>query len=258
MVMMVVSHGDSMAIVAAKGAEKLRHPVCDHGSMAHDRGKGNDWGLAPSPAGASSAFIVPVIASAVLFLVAGLLVNWLIGAAVAVIALAVWVRVIITTGKRILASAGARPPKEGEAERIRNILDGLRGADRVGFWLIDSGDANALVTWTGEPQIAVTTAVSEGFSRTESEAVIAHCLARVRAGEVRTTTFQLGSGLPKPPPVGAPHDVAAVAITRYPPGLVAALGRCSVASGRWAHAWLAGAPPSHTPAAERIAALSDL
>lgn len=218
----------------------------------------NDWGLAPSPAGASSAFVIPVIVTAAFFLLIGIFFNWVVALLVAVVDLVVWSWLIVTTGRRILNSVGARPPKGDEAARILNIVEGLAQGETVTLSVIDDGSPNALVTWAGDAQIAVTTGLAEGFSRTESEAVVAHCLARIRSGEARTTTFQMATGLPKPPPVGAPHDVAAVAITRYPPGLAAALEKCDGGSGRWAYAWLAGEPPSHMPTSDRIAALNDL
>ncbi|MFP5297852.1 MAG: hypothetical protein ACLGHL_02560 [Actinomycetota bacterium] len=246
-------------MAGGSAADRYAGTVCEHGGMSGSATISTtaDWGLSPSPAGPVTAFIVPGIVSAAVLVVLGTLVSWMVGLLVGALVLFGWTTAILTAGKRLLRSVKARPPKDEEAARVRNILEGL-APEGPALWVIDDERPNALVAWSGGPHIAVTTGLTTGFTRTETEAVVAHCLARIRSGEARTTTYLGGALLPKPLQVGIPHDVSAAALTRYPPGLAAALGKCVPLRSGWSYAWLVGEPPSHLATAERIAALGDL
>lgn len=187
---------------------------------------------------------------------------WVAGLALVGCAIALWAWIVLQ-GRLALRAIGARSLDPGEGVRMRNLVSGLAldldiPAPRL---LAFEGGPNALVCIAGEPVIAVASSLLESFSRTEQEAVAAHCLIRVASGQVAAAQFAaalgpLGSrvrGL-----VGAGDDVAAAALTRYPPALAAAVQHAEARGGRYAGLWFVADGPSHIPVAEREDALSDL
>ena len=109
--------------------------------------------------------------------------------------------------------------------------------------------------------LAVTRALLEGFTRTELEAVVSHCLVRLNSVDLDRASLSvalgpLGSG--SIPTVGDRDDVAAAAVTRYPPALAAAIEKAEPRSGRYAAFWFVASGRSHRSASERAAALRDL
>jgi heat shock protein HtpX len=131
--------------------------------------------------------------------------------------------------------------------------------------------------------LAVTRGLLDTLSRIELEGVLARELARIKNHETRPATVAVAVltvvGPVRPvadrvrriamatPAVAA--DASGVAITRYPPGLAAALGKlraagAAVAAGSpaTAHLWVeppvAPDPVSHPPLEERIQALREL
>jgi hypothetical protein len=99
------------------------------------------------------------------------------------------------------------------------------------------------------------------YSRTEQEAIAAHCLVRLRTGHLFFTELAARFGQATSrfaPKVGEEDDIQAVAITRYPPGLARALKQAGPVQGTSACLWFAAHSSSHRPVAARIDALEDL
>lgn len=150
--------------------------------------------------------------------------------------------------RRALKEAGAKPLDEDTYPRARNIVDGLAetvGIPRADIFSFD-GPVNAFTGRSDHAVIALSTQLLEGFTRTELEAVVSHCLVRFREAGRRGVR------------VGYADDVRAVALTRYPPALSSALQKATPYPGRFAPLYLVADGPSHRPVAERIEALQDL
>ncbi|MDQ3941320.1 MAG: hypothetical protein M3238_08220 [Actinomycetota bacterium] len=163
-----------------------------------------------------------------------------------------------------LNAAGARSLAPDDHPRLWNIASGLAvdlSSPVPALFLITEGGPNALVCRRRGPAIAVTRSLLESYTRTELEAVVAHCLVRSRSPHLHrvvlaTALGPLGSfALPV---AGFDDDVRAAAVTRYPPALAAAIEKAEPRSGRWSPFWFVGVGPAHRPAPDRIAALEDL
>jgi hypothetical protein len=153
------------------------------------------------------------------------------------------------TARRALKDSGASPLTGDEQPRFRNIADGLAerlGLGRVDLFVIDRGGPNALCCKLERPTIAATKDLLESYTRTEVEAVVAHCLVRHRAAGH------------KGGPVGFSDDVRAAALTRYPPALASAIEKADPYRGRYAAFYLVADDPGHRPVAERVTAILDL
>jgi len=206
------------------------------------------WGVAahakhpPPPkaavAGVAVVFLLGIVVSAVAVPVAGIATTAALGAAF----YWWWSR----RDERLLASLGAERVAPGAFPRVENIVDGVAtdiGIDPPRLYTLPGGP-NALVAWVdGASALGVSVSLIEAFSRTELEAVVAHCLARLARGPAAVRA-----------PATPADDVIAAAITRYPPALAAALRRAeprSVAPERW----FVG---DGVPAEDRAAAVLDL
>lgn len=171
---------------------------------------------------------------------------------------------VTSQGKRVLAEAGAREAHPGELSRLENLVAGLAtdlGVDVPVLLVADDDVPNAMVAKTSRATVVVTSALVDQFSRTELEAVLAHCLVRIASGGAAATQAglamgPLGTGFGGP--VGHADDVATAAVTRYPPALASAIDKCGPRQGRGAPLWFVAVGPSHVPATERMAALLDL
>jgi hypothetical protein len=153
------------------------------------------------------------------------------------------------TAKRALRDSGARPLREGEFPRFTNIVEGLAGTLHTGAvdtYVIEGGGPNAFVCRIERPALALRVSLLETYTRTELEAVIAHCLVR------SDTAGRKGSR------VGFADDVRAAALTRYPPALAAALRKADPYRGRFPGYYLVADAPTHRPVEERAVALLDL
>ena len=187
----------------------------------------------------------------------------LVGAGVAVYAGGVlwWVK---AQGARALRAAAAERPRSDEAARMVNLVAGLSadlGIASPEVLVSRRGGANALVCLASGPKLLLTRALLEEFTRTEQEAVAAHCLVRLRGGQVRSAQLALALGpfgASLAGPVGGFDDVAATALTRYPPALAAAIRKSDAATGRYSGLWFVGAGAPHVPGEQRAAALADL
>jgi hypothetical protein len=167
-------------------------------------------------------------------------------------------------GARALRAAGAQPLDPSREPRLANLAAGLATRLQLkapALWVLPSGGPNALVCRArGRACVAVTRAALDRYSRTEVEALVAHCLVRLwgSALAAESVVAALGGRVPGLPPlVGAAADVAAAALTRYPPALAAALSK-TAPPARPGPFWFAAAGPSHEPPARRVALLEQL
>jgi hypothetical protein len=171
---------------------------------------------------------------------------------------------LLTQGRRALRGARARPVAEDSSPRVENVFRGIEERlDGTGarLYVFASPDPEAFVCHAGAPTVAVSQELVDTFSRTEMEAVLAHCLLRLRSGGARRAELacHLRWLAAAAGTVVGPHeDVAAVALTRYPPALVSALERSAEAGGGRAPLYMVARHPCHAPREDRIAVLADL
>ncbi len=193
----------------------------------------------------------------------------------------------------VLDALGAREPSGPEIARLDNLLDGLSltaGLDVPDVWVVDSAGLNAAAIATGDrASVVVSTALVGELDRIELEAVAAELLVRIGSGQAERGTAAaatLGLGLVDGPgplrPVGSEllrrmiggdgdvdADTDAVRLTKYPPGLIAALVKMEeigtsldVVSDGTAHLWIAptvSEPPVARPQLEcRLDILGEL
>jgi hypothetical protein len=120
---------------------------------------------------------------------------------------------------RALNALGAREIQVGSQPRLENLVAGLSSDLSIApprLALLDAPDFNAATVGGPQPHLIVTSGLLASATRTELEAVVAHCLARLVRG---------GRG---PVPVLQPvDDICAAAVTRYPPALAAAIRKGS-------------------------------
>jgi Zn-dependent protease with chaperone function len=207
------------------------------------------------------------------------------GAVVAVVALVVvgvavaaliWVR----AGRVLPAGAPGRSADPVADARLINLVEGLctgAGVRVPDLRVVDAPGLNLAVSGrdAGAASLVVTSGLLGRLSRMELEGVLAAGIVQIRRGDVIAATVAAATGIGVATAVGTDHDLevdaAAVALTRYPPGLRSALQAWS-ADGtavpgvprRAAHLWLAeplgdGSPPAYRrPLQQRVDALSEL
>jgi heat shock protein HtpX len=180
----------------------------------------------------------------------------------------------------------------GEEPRLENLLEGVcvvGGIEEPAVRVLPDRTLNAAaVADSSSATFVVTRGLLDGLGRVELEGVLANLAARVKSGSARYATTALG--LPVPASYGARlledgfgeqssirSDLAAVGLTKYPPGLIAALGvmdehgtAVGEAAPRTAPLWLAspvegtdggdgsGVVAAPQPLALRIAVLEEL
>lgn len=171
-----------------------------------------------------------------------------------------------------LAKSGAEPaPAEGFS-RYHNVVEGLcvaAGLPKPELYVVRDPALNAFAVGR-DPQhgaVAVTTGLLERLSRIELEGVVAQQLSHIRNQDTSLAALAVVIGTVAPPLVGlvvsgdreSLADETGVRLTRYPPGLIAALeklraDRAEVASIRpaTAHLWI---EPPGVALDGRIAAL---
>ena len=201
-----------------------------------------------------------------------------------------------------LSLTQARRADPHEHARLHNLVEGLcvaAGLRKPDVYVVDDDAPNAFAVGRGprHASVAVTTGLLEGMSRIELEAILAHELSHVKSYDVLVSSLAVVFvGLPLlavapladrvlPRAVGqrreALADFSGVQLTRYPPGLVAALEKLKedpavVRSGSraTAHLWIEsplarnlpdGRLPlpdrlfdTHPPLEDRIQALKEL
>jgi heat shock protein HtpX len=201
-----------------------------------------------------------------------------------------------------LALSHARPADPHEHARLHNLVEGLcvaAGLHKPGVYVVDDDAPNAFAVGRGprHAAVAVTTGLLERMSRIELEGILAHELSHVKSYDVLVSSVAvvfIGLPLLAVAPVAsrvlplavsrrreALADFSGVQLTRYPPGLVAALEKLKehpavVRSGSraTAHLWIesplarnaSGGPlpwrdglfDTHPPLEDRIQALKEL
>jgi hypothetical protein len=186
--------------------------------------------------------------------------NSVAGAAVASAGAAAAAGWVAVQGHRVLRASGARRLDPAEWPRLANLVAGLAadvGTPPPSLWIVGGG-ANALVCRARGPCLAVSRALLESCTRTELEAVAAHCLVRLARSKLRWESVSAAFGPLGPRRLVTPADDArAAALTRYPPALASALVRAELPP-RLAAFWFAAAPPTHAPRPERLEALAQL
>ncbi|MDP9402351.1 MAG: M48 family metalloprotease [Actinomycetota bacterium] len=242
-----------------------------------------------------------IVAGFVLAVTAGIsLFGLLIGAGAAALVVAVVAAAALALAASwkadalALAMSDARPADPVAHARLHNLVEGLcmtAGLPKPRVHVIDDAALNAFATGRSprHAAIAVTTGLTETMNRIELEGVLAHELSHVKNHDIAVSTLVVALlgpvALLLPVPTArliemavgrrreALADLAGVAVTRYPPGLIAALeklreGTTVVRSGSraTAHLWLACPVAgkdgrrfeTHPPLEERIAVLREL
>lgn len=192
-----------------------------------------------------------------------------------------------------LRRSQARPAALADHPRLHNLVEGLcaaHGVEMPDLHLVDDPAPNAFAAGRSADHaaIVVTQGLLDVMSRVELEAVMAHELSQIKSEDVLVDT----AAVTMPVPARLVHlvmaqgreprnDMAAVAMTRFPPALASALAKLRdadtvVSASSWAtaHLWIA-APRSgsetrgdaaaedarfddHQPLDERIALLQEL
>jgi Zn-dependent protease with chaperone function len=165
------------------------------------------------------------------------------------------------TERRMLRSAAAR--ELGDA-RFANLVEGLaleHGLPVPHLYVSDEGGPNAFVLRRRGPSLVVRKSLLETYTRTEQEAVAAHCLVRLNSGHLFFAHLAalLGrTGSRFAPKVGYEDDTHTVALTRYPPALASAIQKAKPVEDSSGVLWFVAHGASHRSPVERIAALQDL
>ncbi|MDQ4024606.1 MAG: hypothetical protein M3217_03810 [Actinomycetota bacterium] len=193
-----------------------------------------------------------------------LVLGWIGVAAFLALFAGAFVWVVSNSGRGMLRREHAARVRPETSPRLENIVDGL--AEQTGIpapelWLIDDDEPNALVCFTKRPALAATRGLVDTYTRTELEAVVAHCYVRLAETSTPLARTLLALSYVSPAfgvPVGGADDVRAAAITRYPPALAAAITKAAPRRGRGAAFWFVAEAVAHVPPAARAEALLDL
>ena len=226
----------------------------------------------------ASTALPPALVAGLIGLLGGPVVAVVVFVVVAVgLAAAVWT----FAEARALAGVGGVPADPRAHARLYNLVDGLCAAAGVApprLVVVEDPALNALAIGR-DPRhavLALTTGLLSGLSRIELEGVLANELVRIKRrdtlpGTLAAAAGPLGRRLARPIEEEESVDLAAVALTRYPPGLASALEKMATAGTSLAHPassvvalWLAeprSRPDGTTlsdrrPLAERVAALA--
>ena len=219
-----------------------------------------------------AAAVVGVLAGllfVILFLVTLLFLPAVVGLLVAAV-LAVAMAVAAAAGAESLALrlVRAEPASPNGHARLHNLVESLcfsAGLPKPGVYVVQDRALNAFAVGRGRrhASIGVTSGLLDELTRVELEAVIAHGLSLVKSDDVAVSTLAVtllgvpASLLPGDvaerlvdAAVGAGRrpaaDLAGVSLTRYPPGLIAALEklrgaqtavavRARIAGSLWLH-----------------------
>lgn len=181
----------------------------------------------------------------VVAVVLAVLVGPLVGLLAVVVVTAAWAVVVRMRARsalgRLLGALGAEPLGD-RSPRWSNVVDGLgatSGVDDVELLVLDRPEANALAAASTDRNVVVVTqGLIDSLTLVELEGIAANLLGRIRDGSACYGTVVhglLGPFLEPIEPAGrlladglgeqrsVQTDLAAVATTRYPPGLADAL-----------------------------------
>lgn len=138
---------------------------------------------------------------------------------------------------RVLALVGPHRDADAFAEaRLLNLVDGLvpaTGLGRPRCLVIEDETRNLLVVGRNarHSRLVITTGLLEAATRMELEGAVACALVAIRDDVAAAPTLALAIGGARllgyagQPPDAAAEDLAAVMLTRYPPGLAATFRR---------------------------------
>jgi heat shock protein HtpX len=187
-------------------------------------------------AGSAAGLVVALPVALLLGLIAGLL-------AFLVVAIAVAVGCWMAAGSVVLRLAGGAAPSLAEVgpARLANLVESVAvavGVPEPALRIVADPAPNALVTGRDSRRatLVVTSGLLERLDRLALEAVVAQQLSIIRTGSTHrrdVTVAVLGTAGHVVPPLGRlaadaaaverGADIAAVGVTRYPPGLLGAL-----------------------------------
>ncbi|HEV2754464.1 MAG TPA: hypothetical protein VG318_01640 [Actinomycetota bacterium] len=193
-----------------------------------------------------------------------LVLEWIGAAAFLALFTGAIVWTVSNAGRGMLRRERAARVRPGTSPRLENMVAGLAEQTKIPapeLWIIDDDEPNALVCFTKRPALAVTRGLVETYTRTELEAVVAHCYVRLAETATPLARTMLALSYVSPAfgvPVGAADDIRAAAITRYPPALASAVTKAVPRRGKGAAFWFVADVGAHVPPAERAAALLDL
>jgi heat shock protein HtpX len=218
-----------------------------------------------------------------------LLAGPLLLVAAAVVALVLAVVAYLNAFRVVLRVSHAQPVSAEEEPRYHNLVEGLcvsAGLPKPDLYVIEDDAPNSFATGRNPAHaaIVVTTGLLQKLSRMELEGVIAHELSHIRSNDILVTGLGAALvGLPLMPAgplagrllgvfVGRGRerdaDIGGVRLTRYPPGLAAALEKVRrdgsgdlPASRATAHLWISSPLDAEDGAGrleQRIAALRDM
>jgi len=201
----------------------------------------------PAPARAAALAPLALVALGAAFAGAGIVAPGLaLAAAGGVIGVANW---YLGAPGRLAARLGAIPADPLRHARLRNVVEGLcvvLGLPVPALRVLEDASRNAIVLGPSARRavLVCTTGLLESVDRMALEGLVAHELAHVKSGDVaRAAAATISCGvlaavLPSAgrvvarlagPAREALADLDAVRVTRYPPGLIAALEAVSSA-----------------------------
>lgn len=179
-----------------------------------------------------------------------------------------------------LQHSGARPASPEQYPRYHNVTEGLcvaAGIPKPALYVVTEAGLNACAVGRdpAHAAVVVTTGLLEALDRIELEGLLAQQLSHIRNHDIFPATLAVPLrslltprllALAVAPNREALADQTGVRLTRYPPGLIAALekirkGRrpATTSDRATAHLWLVPADDGGaTPLARRIGALRDL
>ena len=186
--------------------------------------------------------VVVVIVAVVLAAVAPIaMVIWLVVGAACTAGVVVFLR--LRADAMVLGPLGARTADQPQDSRYRNLVEGLcvtSGLVEPSLYVVDDEVPNLAVVGCAPDRasLVVTSGLLARLDRIELEGVLAHGLSRIvdhgiapatlaaalstiTPGEIRERLIAYGS----PRGTIEEADLSAVALTRYPPGLIAALSK---------------------------------
>jgi hypothetical protein len=228
---------------------------------------GGEWGAGPrGPIAPGAAAAVGAVAAAAVAVPGGLAWLWggpATGAAVACLCAVLVGGWIAIQPRRALRARAPVALDSEAAPRLVNVVAGLSGDLRLPaprLWIVAGEGANAVVGSLGGPAVGFTRPLLESYTRTELEAVVAHCLVRLGEAGLRREALvaalgPLGRSLC--PLVDARQDAAVAALTRYPPALASAIRKATPARSQAPFLFVAP-PPWHDDPERRAGAAADL
>ena len=138
---------------------------------------------------------------------------------------------------RLLQVLGTRPVSPNDHPRLHNAVDGLclvQGIEPPALHVAEVPTGNAAVLGSPDPVLVFTSGALEALGVVELEGLVADLLVRAVDGDLGAQTSAAAyGGLPVAgsmrrrwtrPDRQVRFDLAAAAVTRYPPGLKRALG----------------------------------